>query len=145
VLVNGRLDVALAVGADGVHLGGDAVHPEAAREMATRQGKNDFLIGVSTHTRAEVARASAGSADFVVFGPIFPTPGKATADTALGLQPLRKVGSDGWTPVLGLGGITAANTPDVLKAGASGTSCIRAVFEAEDPSTAARQWVKAHS
>ncbi len=144
VLVNGRPDVALAIGADGVHLGEDAVQPEAAREMAIRKGEDDFLIGVSTHNRAEVARASAGRADFVVFGPIFPTPEKATADTALGLEPLRVVCSDRWIPILALGGITAANTTDVLEAGAAGTSCIRAVFDAEDPSAAARQWVNAH-
>lgn len=144
VLVNGRLDVALAAEADGVHLGGDALHPEAAREMANRMGRRDFLVGVSAHRRAEVARASAGTADFVVFGPIFPSPGKATVGSALGIEALRTICGDGWIPILAIGGMTAANTPGVLAAGASGTACIRAVFEADDPEAAARKWVEAH-
>jgi thiamine-phosphate pyrophosphorylase len=144
VLVNRRLDVALAADADGVHLGRDGLHPEAAREMANRMGRSDFLVGVSSHNRAEVARASAGMADFVVFGSVFPSPGKADEDTALGLDLLREACRDQWIPILALGGITPANVPEVLAAGADGSSCVRAVFEAEEPEAAAREWVEAH-
>ena len=144
VVVNGRLDVALASGADGVHLGGDALHMEAARELADRRGRDGFLIGASTHSLAEVARASAGGVDYVLFGPVFASPGKADERTALGLDPLREVCAQGWVTVLALGGITPANTPSVLEAGAHGTAAIRTVFEAEDPETATRAWVSAH-
>ena len=144
VLVNRRLDVALAANADGVHLGRDGLHPEAARELANRMERSDFLVGVSSHNRAEVARASAGTADFVVFGSVYPSPGKADEDTTLGLDLLREACRDQWIPILALGGITPANVPEVLAAGADGSSCIRAVFEAEDPEATAREWVAAH-
>jgi len=144
VVVNGRLDVALASGAHGVHLGGEALHAEAARELASRRRRGRFLIGASTHSLAEVARASAGRVDYVLFGPVFASPGKADERTALGLVPLREVCEQGWVPVLALGGITPANTPIVLEAGACGTAAIRAIFEADDPETVSRAWVSAH-
>jgi thiamine-phosphate pyrophosphorylase len=144
ILVNGRLDVALAAEADGVHLGGDALHPEAARELVSSQGREGFLIGASTHSMAEVARASAGGVDYVVFGPVFASPGKADERTALGLEVLQEVCARHWVPVLALGGITPQNALPVLEAGADGTAAIRAIFEAEDPETAARAWVNAH-
>ncbi|MFO7767497.1 MAG: thiamine phosphate synthase [bacterium] len=145
VVINGRLDVALATGAHGVHLGGGALHPEAARELADRLGRADFLVGVSTHSRADVARASAGIADYVLFGPVFATPSKAPYGPPQGLAELEAVCADGWVPVLAVGGVDPANTADVLRAGAAGSACIRALFEAEDPREAARRWVSASS
>ncbi len=145
VVVNGRLDVALAAGAHGVHLGGGALHPEAARELADRLDRGDFLVGVSTHSRAEVARASAGTADYVLFGPVFATPSKAAYGDPQGLEELGRICEDGWLPVLAVGGITPENTPEVLGAGAAGTACIRALFDAGDPAEAARRWVEAAS
>lgn len=145
VLVNGRADIALAAGAHGVHLGGEALHPEAARELADGLGRIDFLVGVSTHSRAEIARASAGTADYVLFGPVFATPSKASYGAPQGVEELERVCADGWLPVLAVGGITPENTPEVLRAGAAGTACIRALFEAEDPAGTAGRWVEASS
>jgi len=144
VMVNGRLDVALTVGADGVHLGGDALHPEAARELADRIGVDRFIVGASAHDLAEVARASAGGVDYVLFGPIYASPPKADEARALGHRPLSEVCAEGWVPVLALGGITAANTPQVMGSGAHGTAVIRALFDVDDPEVAAREWVSAH-
>src|SRR5262245_6771953 len=95
VLVNDRLDVALAADVDGVHLPGDGLPPARVRPFVK-------LLGVSTHSIAEAVEAEKAHADFVLFGPIFDSPGK----TAVGLEPLRRVVSSVRIPVLAIGGIT---------------------------------------
>ena len=114
VLVNDRLDVALAAGADGVHLPGDGLPIRLIRSHIA-------LIGVSTHTIAEVRNAEVGGADFVVFGPIFDTPGK----TATGLTLLEEACSAVEIPVLAIGGMNEENTPTATRAGAAGIAGIR--------------------
>jgi thiamine-phosphate pyrophosphorylase len=114
VLVNDRLDVALAARVDGVHLPGDGLPPDRVRPFVK-------VLGVSTHTIEESIAAEKAGADFVVFGPIFDTPGK----TAVGLDPLRQVAAAVRIPVLAIGGITAAAVDEVLIAGAAGIAGIR--------------------
>jgi thiamine-phosphate pyrophosphorylase len=114
VLVNDRLDVALAAGIDGVHLPSDGLSPVRVRPFTK-------LLGVSTHTIKEAVEAEKANADFVVFGPIFNSPGK----TAVGLEPLKEVSASVKIPVLAIGGITASNTEEVLRAGAAGIAGIR--------------------
>jgi thiamine-phosphate pyrophosphorylase len=114
ILVNDRLDIALAAGIDGVHLPSNGLPPERARPFVK-------VLGVSTHTLQEALDAERARADFIVFGPVFDTPGK----TAVGLEPLREVTSRVKIPILAIGGVTAANAPEVLGAGAAGIAGIR--------------------
>ena len=114
VLINDRLDVALAASLDGVHLPSGGLPPSRVRPWIK-------LLGVSTHTIEEAAAAEQARADFIVFGPIFDTPGK----NAGGLDPLREVVEAVKIPVLAIGGITAASIDQVLAAGAAGIAGIR--------------------
>lgn len=114
VLVNDRLDVALAAGVEGVHLPSNGLPARRVRPLVK-------LLGVSVHTLEEAMAAESAGADFAVFGPVFDTPGKR----AVGLEPLRKVASSIKIPVLAIGGITLERTKDVLAAGAAGIAGIR--------------------
>ena len=114
VLVNDRLDVALAAGINGVHLPANGLPPSKARPLVK-------VLGVSTHTLQEAIDAERACSDFIVFGPIFDTPGK----TAVGLRKLREITSQLTIPVLAIGGITSENTDEVLAAGAAGFAGIR--------------------
>jgi thiamine-phosphate diphosphorylase len=128
VLVNERADIALAAGAHGVHLTSTSIPPARVREFAPAK----FVIGVSTHTVPEVLRARDAGADFVVFGPVFPTPGKADLQGAKGLDELSLVckAAAGF-PVLALGGIDSSNYREALDAGASGIAAIRLFSDLE--------------
>ena len=117
LLVNGRLDVALAAGADGVHLPADGV-PAAA--LRARFGK-DLLIGRSTHTVAEVERARDDGVDYVTFGPVYATPGKGAA---VAPGELARAAASG-LPVYALGGITLERFDELAAAGAAGIAAIR--------------------
>jgi thiamine-phosphate pyrophosphorylase len=114
VLVNDRLDVALAAGIDGVHLPANGVPPARVRPLVKQ-------LGVSIHSIEEAIEAEKAGADFVVFGPIFDSPGK----TAVGLEPLSSVVAAVNIPVLAIGGINETNSQLVLDAGASGIAGIR--------------------
>jgi len=118
VLVNDRLDVALGSGVDGVHLPSIGLPAARVRPFVK-------LLGVSVHTLEEALAAEAAAVDFIVFGPVFETPGKR----AVGLEPLRTVASALKIPVLAIGGITLKNAPAVMSAGASGIAGIR-LFQA---------------
>jgi len=119
VLVNDRLDIALAAGIDGVHLPSNGLPAERVRPFVK-------LLGVSTHTVEEAFAAQKAGADFIVFGPIFDSPGKS----AVGLEPLKKVAASVKIPILAIGGISAANADEVLRAGAAGIAGIR-LFQSE--------------
>ena len=125
VLVNDRVDVALSAAAAGVHLPESSFAPDIVRQ---RFGE-DLIIGVSTHTIDAAESAAANGADFVVFGPVFDTPGKGTA---VGLEMLATVCRelDGF-PVIALGGIDPLNCRSAADAGAAGIAAIRSLNTAE--------------
>jgi thiamine-phosphate pyrophosphorylase len=120
VLVNSRVDIALAAGAHGVHLPADSVPPKTLRPFVPPH----FLIGVSTHDLDEVRRASAEGADFAVFSPVFPPLSKAAYGPAQGLSRLREAVRAASVPVLALGGITRQNAADCIAEGAAGVAGI---------------------
>jgi len=120
LLVNGRLDIALAAGAGGVHLPADA--PPAAA-LRARFGP-DVLLGVSTHHLDEVEAARRGGADYVTFGPVYPTPSKAACGPPQGVEALARAAAVG-IPVYALGGVTLSRLAEVASAGAAGVAGIR--------------------
>ena len=128
LLLNDRADIALAAGADGVHLTAASVPCRVIRQAFPK----GFIIGVSTHSREEVVSAGEQGADFVTFGPVFETPSKIRYGAPQGLSKLAEAASAVDIPVIALGGIDATNFPDALRAGANGLAAIR-LFS--DPAT----------
>ena len=124
VLVNDRLDVALAAGAHGVHLGTQSMPAAAVRRIVPK----GFLIGVSCHSLREAQEAESAGADYVLLGPIFETPSKIRYGPPLGLTALGEVAARVSIPLYALGGITVDRVHSCLEAGASGIAGI-AVFQ----------------
>jgi thiamine-phosphate pyrophosphorylase len=124
VLVNDRLDVAMAAGADGVHLRVTSLSAAEVRETMNRQKREDFLIGVSTHSLAEALEAQNGGADFIVCGPVYDTPSKREYGPPLGLDRFAQICQKVAIPVLALGGISLANFREPLQHGAAGIAAI---------------------
>jgi thiamine-phosphate pyrophosphorylase len=129
VIVNDRLDVALAAGADGVHLGVAGLPVAAVKEMAGRR----LRVGASTHSLSELRAAAAAGADYATFGPVFPTASKAAYGPPAGVEALREAVRDVPIPVLALGGVTASRAPELRDAGIAGVAAIGAILGAPDP------------
>jgi thiamine-phosphate pyrophosphorylase len=137
LLVNDRVDVALAAGAHGVELGGTALPTDVARGLAP-----DLVIGRSVHDVAHAAAAVGDGADLLVVGTMFASrshPGLTPAGPSL----IRKIAALSTTPLIGIGGITAATATQVIAGGASGVAAITAVTQAPDPRDAAARLVAA--
>ena len=124
VLVNDRLDVAMAAGADGVHLRASSIPAREVRAAAARLGLHDFLIGVSTHSIAEARLAEEGGADFIVCGPVYDTPSKRAYGAPLGLDAFADIRRAAQIPVLAIGGIDLSNYREPLRRGAAGVAAI---------------------
>jgi thiamine-phosphate pyrophosphorylase len=121
LIINDRADIALAISADGVHLGQDDLPPEAARELLTERA----IIGFSTHSISQAIEASRLPVDYIAIGPIFPTSSKENPDPVVGLEGLRRVREAiGRIPLVAIGGIGLENIKDVLRAGADSVACI---------------------
>jgi thiamine-phosphate pyrophosphorylase len=139
LVVNDRLDVALAVGAEAVHLGQDDLPLSAAR-AAIRAAGRVLAIGISTHTPAQAAECARAGADYLGFGPVYATSTKENPDPVQGVGALADaVRAAGSTPVVAIGGITRARVPEVMAAGASAACVISAVNHAPDIVQAARE------
>lgn len=138
ILVNDRLDVALAEQTDGVHLSEKSLPPADVRSLlhavaGTQKTKQDFLVGVSCHS-VEAARVAADAkADYIFFGPIFGTPSKAQYGAPQGLRRLEEICHAVNIPVIAIGGITVENAGACVAAGAKGVAAIRLFQGAEDP------------
>jgi thiamine-phosphate pyrophosphorylase len=137
LIVNDRIDVALAGGADGVHLGQDDLPLAAARAVCLGAGRPDFLLGISTHNETQAAAAAA--ADYIAVGPIYPTSSKQNPDPVVGVERLAAICRDSRRPIVAIGGITLERVPEVVTAGAHSAAIIAAVNGAADVAAAARQ------
>jgi thiamine-phosphate pyrophosphorylase len=131
-IVNDRCDVALAVGADGVHLGQEDLPAAEARALLGP----GMLIGISTHNLAQALEAEALGADYLGFGPIFPTLTKSHPEPVVGIEGLREVRARVRLPIVAIGGINAANIRMVADAGADAPAVLSAVLAAPDPTRA---------
>jgi len=138
LIINDRVDIALACEADGVHLGQDDMPLPYAREIL---GK-DRIIGLSVATPGEAEAAEKGGADYVGAGPVFATLSKKDLGPLLGLEGLRLIREKVKIPILAIGGITAANVADVISAGADGVAVISAIAAAKNPVQAATEIIE---
>ena len=136
VIVNDRVDVALAAGAHGVHLGAEDLTVAVARRIAP-----GLVIGATCRSRAAVEAAAASGADYAGFGPVFDTGSKAGLPDPLG--PAAVAAAAGVLPLIGIGGITAANARAVREAGAHGIAVIGAIWRHPDPVTKALELLAA--
>jgi thiamine-phosphate diphosphorylase len=135
-IVNDRVDLALALGADGVHLGQDDLPARAARPLL-RPG---MILGVSTHSVRQARAAMADGADYIAVGSMFATSTKADFQL-VGPQLLRKLRDEISVPLVGIGGITHDNVEEVIRAGADGVAVISAVGAADDPRAASERFL----
>jgi thiamine-phosphate pyrophosphorylase len=133
-IVNDRLDLALAIDADGIHLGQEDMPPEVARRLLGRAR----IVGLSTHGEDQARAAARVSPDYIAIGPIFPTRTKKAALPPLGTEIIARLRPELSIPVVAIGGIDRTNAALAARAGADGVAVISAVMGAEDVMGAAR-------
>lgn len=135
LIINDRIDVALAVGADGVHLGQtDMSVPDARRLVGPR-----LLIGVSAECVEDALRAESEGADYIGASPVFPTPTKTDAGPPLGLEGVRRIRAAVSLPMVGIGGVKPGNAAEIIRAGCDGVAVVSAIVSAADPERAAAE------
>jgi len=134
LIINDRVDIALAVEADGVHLGWESLPFGVVRKLLGFEK----LIGVSTHNRQEALQAQEYGADYITFGPIFDTPSKAGLLKPTGVEEIQKLKNEIDLPIVALGGINEKNVESVLNGGADGIAVISSIMQADNPEDAAR-------
>jgi thiamine-phosphate pyrophosphorylase len=139
LIVNDRVDVALATGADGVQRTGTSLPIDAIRAIAGTR----LVIGASVHSLEDAVEAESGGADWVVFGPIYDTPSKRAYGAPQGLDALAKVTGRLRVPVVAIGGVTPARVREVRGAGAAGVAAIAAILDAASPADATRRFLDA--
>jgi len=137
-IVNDRVDLALAVGADGVHLGQDDLPGRVARPLL-RPG---MILGRSTHSVAQARDAQGEGADYIAVGSMFPTRTKPDFEL-VGPELIRAIRPETRSPLVGIGGVTRENVAEVIRAGADGVAVISAVCGAPDPAAATREFLEA--
>ena len=140
LIINDRVDVALAVGAAGVHVGQDDLPCSVVRNLVGA----DFIIGVSAHNPAEALRAIADGADYLGCGAVFGTATKPGV-AKLGLANLQAIRSVATIPMVGIGGVNASNYAEVLATGANGAAIISGILAAEDIKTEVGKFVAVKS
>lgn len=137
LIVNDRADIAALAGAGGTHVGQDDLDVESARVMCPPP----MWVGVSTHSLDQLAQAALTSADYIAFGPIFPTRTKANPDPVVGLDMLRQARRLTTKPLVAIGGITAEYAAEVFAAGADCVAVVRDVLAATDPAARAQEFL----
>ncbi len=132
-IINDRIDIALAVDADGVHVGQDDMPIEHARRILGQ----DKIIGVSAFDEKEAIEAERAGADYIGVSPIFTTPTKPELDKGVGLKGLARIRQAVKIPLVAIGGLGPSNAYDVMMAGADGIAVVSAIVSADDPEAAA--------
>jgi len=136
LFINDRLDIALAVGADGIHLPQSGIPVNAVRRainaLRITHHTSGMLIGVSTHSLEEAKRAEKAGADFITFGPVYRTASKLKYGPPVGIKALREVSKEVKIPVFAIGGINIRRINRVINAGAFGVAMISEIFKASD-------------
>ncbi|MGA2587292.1 MAG: thiamine phosphate synthase [Candidatus Aminicenantales bacterium] len=135
LIINDRLDVALAVGAEGVHLGPKDIPYEDARRILG----HGAIVGISVENAAQAVKAEEWDVDYLGVSPVFPTPTKTDTAAAWGLDGLRRMRKHSRHVLVAIGGINDSNAGQVLDAGADGLAVVSAVCAAVDPEAAARR------
>jgi thiamine-phosphate pyrophosphorylase len=135
LIINDRVDVALAVAADGVHLGQTDMPLSTARRITG----DDMVIGISVESVRDAVEAEEGGADYLGVSPIFGTPTKTDTAPPLGLDGLRAIRRAVRLPLVGIGGLNARNAAEVIRHGADGVAVVSAIVAAEAPELAARE------
>jgi thiamine-phosphate pyrophosphorylase len=134
IVINDRLDIALAAGAAGVHLGGASVPArEVVRWCRGGNAPAEFLIGASCHSLEEGREAEAAGASYIFFGPVFETPSKKSFGPPQGVERLAEICRAVRIPVIAIGGVNAGNAAECLRAGAAGIAAIRMFQESREP------------
>ena len=133
LIINDRVDIALAAGADGVHLG----QRDMALADARRLGPPGWIIGISAESVEDAIRAEREGADYIGVSPVFATPTKTDTAPPLGLEGLRAIRAAVKIPLVAIGGIQMANARDVIRAGADGLAVVSAIASADSPQAAA--------
>lgn len=137
VIINDRVDLARALGAQGVHVGQNDTAPAEARRVLGE----DAIVGLSITDPEQLETVDPTVVDYLGVGPIFPTGSKTDAAPAIGLEALSRIASSVRLPVAAIGGITAANAANVIRAGADGLAVVSAICAADNPEEAARTLV----
>lgn len=136
VIINDRVDIALAVDADGVHIGQDDLPPEKVRALVG-PGK---IVGCSTHSLEQAIAADRLPLDYIAIGPVFPTLTKSDHEPVVGLELVRRVRQAIQKPLVAIGGITLETAPTVIRAGADAVAVISGILKAEDITQRAREF-----
>jgi thiamine-phosphate pyrophosphorylase len=145
IVVNDRLDVALAAGAAGVHLGGASLPAnEVVRSLREGNAPAEFLVGVSCHSVKEAREAENAGASYVFLGPVFDTPAKRSHGPPQGIARLAEICSAVRIPVIAIGGVNDENGTECVSAGATGIAAIRMFQESRNPETLKRVVARLH-
>lgn len=135
LLTNDRVDIALAAGCNGVHIGqSDLPYPDARRLLGP-----DAIIGLSVENEEQAREAETLDVDYLGLSPIYSTPTKTDIDTQLGLSGIRSIRKISRHVLVAIGGLNESNAPDVIRAGADGVAVVSAICSADDPEEAARR------
>ena len=139
-IVNDRLDLAMALGADGLHLGQEDMPIESVKELSEKSGK-ELIIGLSTHSLEQAMDAEKRKPHYISFGPIFPSRTKPSL-IPVGTEKLKNVCKKVNIPIIAIGGINRDNVEEVMRAGVQGVAAVSAISEATDPKRAAQELFK---
>jgi thiamine-phosphate pyrophosphorylase len=137
IIINDRVDICIAVGADGVHLGQDDLPPRAARQLLG----DASIIGYSTHTLKQALEAASAPVDYVAIGPVFNTSTKENPDAVVGLEGVREVRRQVTKPLVAIGGVTIDNARSVIEAGADSLAIISDLYSTGDVTGRLREFL----
>ncbi|MDL2265128.1 thiamine phosphate synthase [Parabacteroides sp. OttesenSCG-928-G21] len=136
LIINDRLDIALAVDADGIHIGQSDLPYPVVRQLLGKEK----IIGLSVESLSDAALANQWDVDYIAISPVYATPTKTDTAPALGLEGVRAIKELSVHPIVGIGGITQDNAADIIRAGADGIAIVSGIMSAPDPEKAAREF-----